>query len=821
MAATLHQQGKLTEAVEHCESVLGAEPRNVQAWNLLGVIRGFQGQFAAAVDCFARAVALDPRSVQAHRNLALTYVRLGRHDAAVDSYRAILALQSGAAEVHADLGSALMALGRFAEAAESFRAVVAARPGHVGGYRALATALAKAGRAEEAATSYRAALALEPDDAETRYRLGAALFDARLYEEAIAAFHAALDIDPGNATGHIRIARAHQALRRTGEAIAAYRRAIALKPDFADAHFSLGNTYSSAGRHEEAMASFQAALAAKPDFAEAANNLGVSLGNLGRIDSAMAALRRAIAIKPDHAGAHNNLGNALSGVGRFAEAIDSFHRTLAITPERADIHSNLGNALVALHRYDEGLASFRKALRFDPLHPNAFSQAAHVARLVCDWSGSEQTDAAFVRNVVERGLPFVPFPLLSIADDPDAQYRCARQYWAHRKIATAPAAPAAAAAPRLRVGYISADFCAHPVASLTARLFELHDRDRFEVFAFAHGRNDKSAMRRRLERGFDGFFDIWKVGDEDAARQIRAKGVDILVDLTGHTSGGRLEILARRPAPVQVHYLGYPGTLGVDFIDYMLVDRFIAPPSEQAQFAEKLVYLPDSFQINDPYRTVSERAFTRADCGLPERGFVFCCFNHGYKLTPRMFDIWCRLLKALPDSVLWMSATNRWAQANLRREAQARGVDPERVIFAPRLESQAEHLARYRLAGLFLDTLPYNAHTTASDALCAGLPVLTCVGRSLAARVAGSLLHAVGLPELITDTLADYERLALRLATRPEELAALRAKLARNLPAAPLFDAERTTRRIEAAYLGMWDIYRRGEPPRSFAVQEP
>ena len=345
------------------------------------------------------------------------------------------------------------------------------------------------------------------------------------------------------------------------------------------------------------------------------------------------------------------------------------------------------------------------------------------------------------------------------------------------------------------------------VASLTAGMFELHDRARFEVFAFAHGRNDKSAMRQRLERAFDGFFDVWQRGDDDVAGQIREMGVDVLVDLTGHTSGGRLEILARRPAPIQVHYLGYPGALGVDFIDYTIVDRFIAPPQEQVRFDERLVHLPGCFQINDPKRVVSDRRFTRAKCGLPDSGFVFCCFNHSYKIAPAVFDIWMRLLRAVPASVLWLPHLNRWAEANLRDEARMRGVDPVRLVFAPRLDSQAEHLARYRLADLFLDTLPYNAHTTASDALCVGLPVLTCAGRSLAARVAGSLLHAVGLPELVTDSLEEYHAMAVRLATHPDELTALRARLARNLPGASVFDAERTTRHIEQAYLGMWDIH--------------
>jgi protein O-GlcNAc transferase len=818
-AAELHRQGKLAEAASQCESVLGAEPRNAQALNLLGVIRGFQGQYDAAVDCFLRAVDLNPRSAQALRNLALTYVRLGRHEAAVEIYRRMLGLNGGSAELHTDLGNALMALGRAEEAVDSFRIVAAAKPGEASVHAAVGGALLKAGRHAEAAASYRTALALAPGDDAARFHLGAALAALEQHEEAAACFRQVLEAQPNHPNAHARLAMALRALGRSAEAIASYRKALSLRPDLAETHFALGNTLASLGRHAEAAASFQAALAAKPDFAEASNNLGIALGCLGRADSAIAAFRRAIAIKPDHAGAHNNLGNALASLGKPQAAIASFRRTLALTPNRADVHSNMGNALLGLHRYDEALGSFRKALEFDPLHPNAFSQRAHVARLMCDWTEGDAIEADFVRNVMERALPFVPFPFLSIADDPEAQLRCAHQYWAHRKVVSAPRSiRAAASLPRLRLGYISADFASHPVASLTARMFELHDRRHFEVHAFAHGRNDKSAMRRRIEKAFDGFHDVWQVGDDEVARQIRACNIDVLIDLTGHTSGGRLEILALRPAPVQVHYLGYPGTLGVDFVDYTLVDRFVAPPGMKEHFSEQLVSLPDCFQINDPQRMISERQFTRAECELPERGFVFCSFNHSYKINPPMFDIWCRLLRGLPGSVLWMSKVNRWAEVNLRREVEARGIDAARLIFAPRLDSQAEHLARYRLADLFLDTLPYNAHTTASDALWVGLPVLTCAGRSLAARVAGSLLHTVGLPELVAETLTEYESLALRLARNPKQLAALRQKLARNVPAAPLFDAERTTRQIEAAYLQMWDIYRRGESPRAFAV---
>ena len=350
-----------------------------------------------------------------------------------------------------------------------------------------------------------------------------------------------------------------------------------------------------------------------------------------------------------------------------------------------------------------------------------------------------------------------------------------------------------------------------------AQLFEEHDRSRFEVFAFSYGDDDGTPMRRRLEQAFDGFFDVRGLGDDAIASRIREQEIDIMIDLTGHTAGSRLEILASRPAPVQLHYIGHPGTLGVDFIDYLIVDPFVVPPEEQRHYSEALVYLSQCYQANDRRRTPADRRPSRAEAGLPPDGFVFCCFNQTYKITPPLFDAWMRLLHADPDSVLWLLADNRWAEDNLRREAAARGVAPERLVFAPRLAAP-EHLARHHLADLFLDTFPYNAHTTASDALWMGLPVLTNAGRGFASRVAGSLLHAVGLPELITQDLGEYERLALALAREPARLVAMRRHLEAVRATAPLFDIDRTRGEIEAAYQQMWEIAQRGEAPRSMVI---
>jgi predicted O-linked N-acetylglucosamine transferase (SPINDLY family) len=370
---------------------------------------------------------------------------------------------------------------------------------------------------------------------------------------------------------------------------------------------------------------------------------------------------------------------------------------------------------------------------------------------------------------------------------------------------------------RITLGYLSADFHAHATAYLIAELFEKHDRERFAVVGYSYGPDDGSSTRRRLVKALDRFVELKDVSFGDSAQRIAADGVDILVDLKGYTGNARTQILALRPAPIQVNYLGYPGTMGAPFMDYILVDDFIVPLEQQPFFTEKLVHLPGCYQVNDGQRAISPHTPSRAACALPEEGFVFCSFNNNYKITPEMFGVWMELMKAVPGSVLWLLEGNRFAPANLRREAESRGVAAQRLVFAPR-RSLADHLARYRLADLFLDTFPCNAHTTASDALWVGCPVLTLAGQTFVSRVAGSLLRSLGLPELITTSLDEYFDVALRLARDANWLAELRVRLAANRTTSRLFDAEQFARDLEQAYVTMWQIHMAGDKPHAFAV---
>ena len=529
---------------------------------------------------------------------------------------------------------------------------------------------------------------------------------------------------------------------------------------------------------------------------------------------------KALAFKPDLVEALNNRANALLNLKRFEEALAGCDRTLAVKPDLAEAFIIRGHALSDLKRPGPAQESYDAALAIKPNSANALAARAHVATLSCNWARSADIHGRLRTSVEDATFDgnCNIFGLLSIFDDPVLQRRVAERYCAHKAgAATKPAARIGDARKgRLRVGYLSADFRVHPVAFLTMGLIEAHDRSFCEVYGFSASADDGSLERKRLGAAFDHFIDVATLSEEALCQEIRKAEIDILVDLGGHTKDSRMLDLASRPAPIQISYLGYPGSVGAPFIDYIIADRFVIPPDVAQEYTEKVVYLPDCFQANDHKRPIAPSTPSRAQCGLPERGFVFCAFHNSYKINPEVFDVWMRLLGAVPGSVIWLVAATD-AHENLRREARARHIDPTRLVFAGP-EKYPTHLARQKLADLFIDTWPYNGGTTASDALWVGLPVLTLAGRSYAARMAGSLLHAIGLPELVTYSPEAYEALALRLAREPALLHGVRQKLAGNIMSTPLFNTTRFARSIEAAYTEMWEIHRRGESPQSFSV---
>ena len=590
-----------------------------------------------------------------------------------------------------------------------------------------------------------------------------------------------------------------------------------------DAHYQLGLACWKLGLIGEAAGAFRKTLALDPASYEAHNELANILQDASRLDEAVAHYRESIRLSPDQAKVYNSLGNALIRAGQLNEAVGCFNKAIGLQPDFADSHLNLGSACSLQGARDQAVRSYETALRLRPGSAAAAQCLLFEMQHVCDWSRLEELWELQRRSARDpQGRQFSSFCMLSVPLTPAEQLQCMKNFSRHQLRAVLhdrerpPFRFERKAKPRLRIGYLSADFHEHATAYLMAELFELHDRGRFEIAAYSYGPDDGSPMRARLKRTFDRFVDIARFSHTDAAARIHDDQVDILVDLKGYTQFARTEIVALRPAPLQVNYLGYPGTMGAEFIDYLVTDRFTTPREHAEHFSEKLAYMPGCYQVNDRKRIVAATP-SRGELGLPQQSFVFCCLNQTFKILPQFFVAWMRLLKAVPGSVLWLLESNPWAAQNLRQQARGHGIDPQRLIFAPMCPS-GRHIARMGAADLFLDTAPCNAHTTASDALWAGLPVLTCTGNTFASRVAGSVLTAAGMPELVTYTLEAYEALALRLAGNPGELANLREKLARNRMSTPLFDTPSFVRHLEALYLRMWGNYLAGNAPRAIEL---
>lgn len=646
------------------------------------------------------------------------------------------------------------------------------------------------------------------------------------------------------------------------EAEAAYRSALALHRNFAEARTNLGNVLKDQEKWQPAINEYRAALKIYPNHPIILNNLGDTLRHVGKTDQAIKTLKQVIQLAPEFPDPYNNLGIALCGLERYTDAVKAYERAIELDPDYLDAHMNLGNALQKLPQPKEALKAYERALELNPnlaliylsivellfkikkeeetipyyqralaLEPDNIITASalfHRLQCICDWPPLEQLrnkiDTLFftLKNDKEAELGS-PFQALSRTDDPEENFIIARS-WSDKLIEHLGAQKKAFATrqkkqPRqqLKIGYLSCDFHHHATAHLIMGVFREHDRENVKIHTYSYGIDDGSEYRKQIIQYSDEFVDINELSDIEAARKIAADQIDILVDLKGYTKGNRLEICAMRPAPIQVTYLGFPGTSGARFFDYVLTDRIVTPLEHAPYYSEKFAYLPDTYQCTDNQQAISSKVFSRSDFGLPEDGFVFCSFNQAYKLGAVYWDIWMRALAAKENSILWLFSNNDTVISNLRREAQQRGINADRLVFANSLPKD-EHLARICLADLALDTRLYNGHTTTSDALWTGVPVVAMQGRHFASRVSSSLLHAIGLPELVTDNLAEYETLINRLAANPAELKAIREKLQRNRDTQPLFDTERFTRNLEQAYRMMWEKYVEGKKPDHFDV---
>lgn len=743
------------------------------------------GKLGEAARLYKDILAQEPKNSTARQLLALIYLGEGRVQEALAEIDQVLAATPDAPEALATRGNILIKLDRLGDALTSFDRAIAMKPDYAEAFYNRGNCRQYLGRHEEAVADYTRTLALQPD-----------------YEPALT--------NRGNA---------RKALGRFEQALADYESAEKLRPGDAIALYHRAGALQDLRRFDEALAIYDVALAMDRGLTQAWNDRGNVLRALQRFDEALGSFDRALGLDSEFTAAWNNRGSVLRDLGRPEEALSSFDRSLDLAPGNKDALFNRATLNWSEYgRYREALDDLTKVVQIDPDYEYARGNLFHLKMYGGDWRGFAQEKALIDRGVRESKKIVEPFVYQAISDSPADLLACAKT----QALLYPPGPPAWRKAPRarrkLRVGYLSGEFRVQATQYLAAGLYEAHDRAAFEIVAFDNGESDQSAMRARLEAAFDQFIPISRLTDREAAECIRDQEIDILVNLNGYFGRHRMGVFALKPAPIQVNFLGFPGTLGAPYMDYILADRIVIPKDECQFYAEQVVWLPDCYQVNDTKRAIAAHRPARTEQGLPEKAFVFCNFNQGYKLTPQIFAIWMRLLKDTEGSVLWLMASSDEFFHHLRQEAERLGVAGDRLVFA-KASPLDRHLARASLADLVLDTLPYNAHTTASDALWAGVPLLTCRGRTFAGRVAASLLTAIGMPELIAEDLSAYEALALKLAREPQALGACREKLAQNRMTYPLFDTDRFRRHIEAAYRRMWEIAERGEASRSFHIE--
>lgn len=759
-AFTYHQNGDLKRAEPLYREILNAAPDHPEALHLLGFLGYQTGRNDMAADLIKAAIRISPQNPDYHNDLGQVLHDLGQLDEAVGCYRQAIAINPGFSAAHNYLGNAYLDLGRIAPAIES----------------------------------YREAIRLAPRYAEACNNLGIAL----------------------------------QKADQTDQAIDAYRQAVDIAPDYYEAYHNLGNLLHDRGKLDQALDCYRKMIAIAPARTNAYSNMGNIFLDRGQFDQAISHYRKAIEINPQHVLSHNNLGNALQEQGQLDQAIASYRTAVELRPEFAMAYNNMGVALQDQGREKEAINCYRRALEIEPHYAQACSHLVHQLQRTCSWqplkSLADQLDAFNQQALAaDQKTPEQPFQNISRHLDPELNGAVAASWAAGVARLVSPASGRfefqvpTPPKPQLSIGYLSGNFRNHPMAHLLLGLFRCHSRKDFKINCYSFGENDGSAYRKRIEQNCDKFVDIRDLNYRDAAKAIYADGIDILVDLVGHTKGNRVAICALRPAPVQVRYLGLAGTTGAAFYDYIISDRIVTPAAHQAFYSESFVYMPHCYQINDNRATTEATDWTRADFNLPATGFVFCAFHQGYKIEPMIFDTWMNILKQVPNSVLWLQENGELADKNLQNEARMRGVDPDRLVFARRLNKD-EHRARLKLADLALDTRIVTGAATTSDALWMGVPVVTAAGSHFASNMSASILTAIGLPELVGPDLDAYEHLAVSLAQNAEELAATRRKLRDNRNRQPLFDTQGFAGHLERAYQKMYRVYAQGEKPSSIKL---
>jgi len=792
-----HRAGRTTEAAAGYRAIIDQQPNHADALNLLGILRLQDDAADEAAELIGRAVTVRPEVADYRNNLGEALRTLGRLDGAEEAFRDAIERDPSQANAHNNLGMVAMARGQCKAAHDWFTG----------------------------------AIALNDKVARYHANLGRASLELGDTGSAIIALTATCALTPNQADMHRMLGIAFHKAGRAGEALDSLRQAVALEPKHAATHSQIGLVLQSQDNLDGAVTAYRAALEIDPDFGEAANNLGVALADGGAPDQAVVAYRRALVHNANSSDTHNNMAMALQKLGLLHDAERHFERALECAPDQPDLLNNFGNLRIEQGRVADGLKLYERALEIDPTHDDAFVNLLARANLICDWDRQASllpklaARVAKIKAQPQRASSLIPltFTLPYFSDDNGLISDVCRLVGGHfETLASVPIVRATRRdndpERRLRIGYLSPDFGDHPISHVTLPIYRLHDRSEVDVTCYST--LDRSAAAgpylAEIKEATDQFVDLSRHSFHDAAQRIADDRIDILVDMTGYMRHSRPQVLALHPAPLQLYWQGHTGSLGGSLVDYVIGDPTVMPPDEERYYAEKIIRLPDTFSSADRH-PISDTPGDRADYGLPDDAIVFCAFNNPLKIERNTFDAWMRILAATPDSVLWLSRASEPAADNLRAAAETSAIDASRLVFATRVPDKRIHLARHALADLFLDTFHFNASTTALDALWAGLPTLTRRGNNAYSRLCTSYLTAVGLPELIVATTEAYVERAVALARDTDSRQNLKTKLSAQLKTAPLFDAARFTRHLEAAYRHIWQHHVAGKPPESFA----
>ena len=788
--------GHMQEAEKICNSILSVYPDQSRCLHILGIIAHADRDYEKSEYFIKRAILIDPEEPVYYKSLGKVLMDQGELKNAVLSYHKTVELKPDCAEAYFYLGSIYNELNE----------------------------------PDTSIAFYEKVLQIDPGFYEACYNMGNIYYSRDDPEKAIQCYQRAIDIKPDFYEALHNLGVSYQYLENADLAIAAFKKTLQIKPDYAEAYYNMGNALHAKGLDHEAIFSYQQAIGIKTDYVAAYHNLGKIFYGLGMQNQSMSCYKKAVKLKPDHTDVLYDMGLLYWDQYQLDNMIACYEKALMIKPDLPHPYLNLAIAYKLRGDIDKAVSCCRKALRIQPDFAEAKAYLVQLYQHACEWKKIEKLSVILDKlneKALKNGLKAPECPMLSLRrhDDPCINYAVAKSWCcdiskcAEKQKTVFLSGNERLQRSKLTIGYLSSDFKNHAVTHLSLGLYGLHNRDEFKILCYSCGKDDGSYYRERIREKCDEFIDLTGLSNLDAAKRINKDKVDILVDMMGHTKGNRLGISALRPAPVQVGYLGFLGTTGADFIDYIITDKIVTPANHSPYYSESFAYLPHCYQINDCNLKIAGNNFKKTDLGLPDNSFVFCSFNQPYKIDSLIFTGWMNILRQVPNGILWLLRQNKTAENNLRRGAEARGISPERLVFAGALSIE-EHLARVKVADLALDTRTYNGGATTSNALWAGVPVITLKGNHFVSRMSSSSLTAIGLPELITTNLEEYESLAVSLARNQDKLNAIRRKLAENRLTEPLFDTPRFVKNLETAFKKMWNIFAAGQRPRIIEVVE-